>query len=920
MPRRLSLLAILALHALALSPDTANCESPIVPAFERFFSERAELEEGQRKGRPSHGGQLLLTELNCVACHKSNQALEKRAKAGPRLTQAGMRIKAQHLTQFLLDPQAAKPGAAMPRMLHQLAPSKRKAAAVALTHYLVHVAGGVPQQQLPRFGDGKRGEKLFQTVGCSACHDSPREKRQLVSSKPLGDVQDKYALPGLAQFLLDPLAVRPAGRMPSLQLSTQESRSLAAYLLDLPEVAALRVSYYEGDWNRLPDFDKLKPVSVDGVDDIHIRHAKRKDHFALRFEGRLYIEKDGEYTFHLKSDDGSRLMIDDEIVIDHDNVHSATSKSAKRKLVQGAHSVVVDVFEKGGEELILAEFEGPGVKRMQLHDAMASKGDKTNALPSLALEVDAEQVESGRKLYASLRCASCHELKEDGKPVLRATETGAPNPGPLAGLHLDRGCLQTNPVAPAVDFSLRDSQLAAIRAALTEAKSHPFAETSIGHSLAAFNCYACHERGGFGGVEPPRNAGFLGAIPEMGDEGRIPPRLDGIGAKLTDQWLEKILTEGVVDRPYMLTRMPRFGDANVDHLRGQLATADRPKEQPHVYNFGLGLTDVKKAGRRLVGDKGLSCIKCHTFGRFPATGIQSIDLRLTTKRLRPEWLRKYLRDPQVFRPRTRMPSAWPLEGPSLLDDILGGDSELQIEAVRIYLSDGVRSKPPLGLEMKTLELIPIDEAIIYRNFIQDAGPRAIGVGYPEGINQAWDANNLRLAMLWQGRFIDASKHWNGRGQGYQGPAGERVLRLPQGVTVARLDSGDAAWPKEPAKSLGQRFRGYRLSKDQRPTFLYTVDGARVEEFLDTEIENGPALATRHFDVAATDEPMRLWIRLAVGKKIQATDDGWFSIDGVWRTRVHSETEPLVRDSQGQQELLLPLAPNGKRLVEQDFSW
>ena len=96
-----------------------------------------------------------------------------------------------------------------------------------------------------------------------------------------------------------------------------------------------------------------------------------------------------------------------------------------------------------------------------------------------------------------------------------------------------------------------------------------------------------------------------------------------------------------------------------------------------------------------------------------------------------------------------MPSAWPAFGKSLLPDILDGDSDKQIQAVWNYLRDGNRARPPAGLVVNTMELIPTDEAVIYRNFIQGAGARAIGVGYPEAINLAFDANDLRLALIWK---------------------------------------------------------------------------------------------------------------------------------------------------------------------------
>ena len=50
---------------------------------------------------------------------------------------------------------------------------------------------------------------------------------------------------------------------------------------------------------------------------------------------------------------------------------------------------------------------------------------------------------------------------------------------------------------------------------------------------------------------------FSGSIPEMGDEGRIPPALTGAGDKLNEEWIKTVLAEGAKDRPYMATRMPR---------------------------------------------------------------------------------------------------------------------------------------------------------------------------------------------------------------------------------------------------------------------------------------------------------------------------------------------------------------------------
>ena len=58
---------------------------------------------------------------------------------------------------------------------------------------------------------------------------------------------------------------------------------------------------------------------------------KRDDQFALRFEGALSIDAEGEYTFWLKSDDGSRLTIDGKVVVDNDGIHACVQKRAARR-------------------------------------------------------------------------------------------------------------------------------------------------------------------------------------------------------------------------------------------------------------------------------------------------------------------------------------------------------------------------------------------------------------------------------------------------------------------------------------------------------------------------------------------------------------------------------------------------------------
>jgi cytochrome c2 len=728
--------------------------------------------------------------------------------------------------------------------------------------------------------------------------------------------------------------------MPGLNLSGTEARDIASYLLKgLPEVANVKYAYYEGSWNDVPDFSQLTPKATGGTSRIDETLKRRDERFGLRFEGFLRIDREGDYTFTLHSDDGSRLSIDGRVVVNHGGVHAPASKSGRAKLTPGWHAVVVDYFEQGGGEELSVHYEGPGVARRLLAESMSVLKEPPQK-ESLAVAIKPELVERGRKLFASIGCASCHQLSDGGKPVASQLAAAA-----LDKLNLAQGCLAENVGRNAAasrkaadsklvpNYHLTKRQREALAAALKpqpagaaaggNGGAHtPSPAEQIADTLTRFNCYACHKRGELGGVERERDAFFQTTMKEMGDEGRLPPDLDGVGAKLRPKWLEHVFAQGADDRPYMHTRMPRFGMANVGHLVALLPKVDTLKPVPTV-ELDRPEIHFKSAGWQMIGSKGFGCVKCHNFGPFPAEGIQAMDLAVMSQRLNEDWFKRYVRNPQDFRRGTRMPSAWPPTGKkSLLKDILDGDVEKQIHGVWLYLSDGTAARTPLGMVTAGQMLTPFNEAILYRNFIQGAGPSPICVGYPESRHLAFDPRYLRLALIWQGSFIDAKRHRTGRGEGFEPPAGTNVVKFADAVQLARLATADAAWPKQTAKELGNQFRGYRLTADQRPTFLYDVGAVHVEDFPNPIAKLTATTLGRTITLKAGEAVDNLYFRAATGEKIAAGNDGWFTIDGTLRMRLEAgAAKPVVRKQGNQMELLMPVKfEGGQAKVVQEFAW
>lgn len=878
--------------------------SPRVPAFERFFrSDDADL---------AAGGRLLAGELNCRSCHKAPAGRSPVAdKQAPILDLVGDRVRPEWIRDFLNRPHAVKPGTTMPDLLGHLPPEERQAQVEALTHFLASTGNSYDTYSDPTAA--KRGQDLFRRVGCAACHDvAPEEATPLATSAALPDLARKYTSHALATFLKDPLKVRPSGRMPALGLKDEEYQDLAQYFLrDRDAVPNVRFAVYQGSWEKLPDFSPLKPVKTGECAGFDLSVAGMTNNFAIRFETNLFIAAEADLQFTIGSDDGSRLLIDGEVAADADGIHPHQEDRRTRHLTAGWHAVVVEYFQGGGEWTLAVDMQGRGFARRAVASQCALRTDKPlSELGDHRFVVHQELAAKGRELFVSVGCANCHQLRWEERLLKPARQAKS-----WESLTANSGCLSPEPGASLPRFGFDERQIAALQAALKSPAPAADVAGTTHTTLMTLNCYGCHRRGDVGGVEEARNAFFLTRQPEMGDEGRIPPALTGVGDKLQDQWLKHVLEQGASDRKeYMQARMPRFGNRNIEALTAAFVELDRRPDSVPAAEFAIPDYRVKADGRHLVGAKALSCIKCHDFGPHPSQGVRAINLATMTTRLREDWFYRYVLDPQEYRPGTRMPSPWPF-GQTTIRDVLNADVNLQIHAVWKYLSDGEKAALPLGLVREPIELVATDTPILYRNFIEGAGARAIGVGYPEKVNLAWDANQMRLALIWHGAFMDASRHWNGRGVGFEAPLGDHVLPLPDGPPLAKLSSASDSWPEGLARDQGFRFRGYRLDARQRPTFQFTAGDLKVDDRCVPQVAEGeadPGLQ-RQLTIQAPATSDAWYFRAAVAQNIRSTDrPGEWRIDQTWTLQLDPAVAASVRDvSGGRQELLIPLKINGE---------
>ena len=330
------------------------------------------------------------------------------------------------------------------------------------------------------------------------------------------------------------------------------------------------------------------------------------------------------------------------------------------------------------------------------------------------LPVEAQIIDLGQRVVIARGCNNCHTIAPDGKPfasvLARTSFDDLKKPA-----NQERGCLAAVPAKGAPWFVFSATERREVRLFLTEGTrgaGSPAPAFAARAALSRFNCLACHIHNGAGGL----SADLIGDLRRLGradnDEAVVPPPLTGVAHKLQARWLRAVLTEGRRARPWLNLRMPQFGPANVGTLPQGLAAlegTDPDEKTPAIPATAARL----EAGRQLVGRSALACISCHDLAGIPSSGPRGPDLATLTQRVRPDWYRRWLEQPQRLAPGTRMPSVFS-KGKSLVENVLGGSADAQAEAIWAYLAQGPRLPLPDGVnEKRILPPMPDDPKPAY---------------------------------------------------------------------------------------------------------------------------------------------------------------------------------------------------------------
>ncbi len=657
-----------------------------------------------------------------------------------------------------------------------------------------------------------RGRALLGKLGCVSCHEAPAGSVIARAAPDLATVARRADPDWITRWITEPQTLKPGCGMPDLIGESDE---------DMAAVQGI-VGYL---------------VSLSTADEGVAWSAPATESEVLA-KGRSLYESVGCVACHgviEKQADPNETHNDDALVAPFGDQTGKWNLNALSAFLQdptrdrpGGRMPSMNLSEEEADLIAtyLVSVWGPG------------DGAYASTMGNPADEV----AMVGRQSLIDRNCIACHALPGLG---------GAQHAKSIRMVHASRGCLDPS------DTSTPRYRLAAVDRRAIEAAINELASwedraggggvSPVDHALLtveSFDCRACHDWHGSGGVAAGVRDFFDTAVDvDLGDEGRLPPRLSGVGWKLTGQWLGQVLDHGAKARPMMKARMPIFGSRHVHALADDLASLDgvwpeQDAPEPTVND------SMVQAGRKLVGTSGLNCVSCHTFGDNEPLGIPGPNIADFGERIRYDWWKRYIEAPGRFKPGTRMPSFF-ASGTSPVGSVLDGDPAKQADAMWAYFSLGRLFMPePEGfVAAGSLTLRVGDRPMVFRAFLDGVGARGIAIGYPAGVHVAFDAATFRLVYAWTGSFVDASGAWAGRGGMTLTGQGPRVWEAPPGPAVQVLDNKDtkvSAWDEAPEVD----YRGYELDESGSPTMLGLLGQVHIGESFEPYPKDGVLFARR----------------------------------------------------------------------------
>lgn len=164
--------------------------------------------------------------------------------------------------------------------------------------------------------------------------------------------------------------INSGGRRSSINKILVRNPDLKSALTIKPTKKGLKYDYFTGTlFQQVQDLELAKPVNS-GIFEGKISSEKWKSkterYIGLKFEGYIYIPETANYTISTLSDDGSKLFIDNELVVNNDGIHWLNEAYGVVKLEKGFHKINISYFDQIGGTTLSCFIQQEGKEKQEI--------------------------------------------------------------------------------------------------------------------------------------------------------------------------------------------------------------------------------------------------------------------------------------------------------------------------------------------------------------------------------------------------------------------------------------------------------------------------------------------------------------------------------------------------------------------------
>ncbi len=618
-------------------------------------------------------GISLIKKNGCNACHHI-EAIPNDYDVGPDLTRVYEKFDKDWTFKWIKNPQSFRYNTMMPHFFEQDNNSspeminRNNAEIYAITEFLYKDNQYKASNDYDYLGNSENGQTLINAIGCMGCHQidqniadyNPQtDEYEFYLSKYGYDLDEtsnhnlldqqgpnliglgsKVSAKWLYEWLKDPKNYWKKTRMPNLRLSDQEAKDITAYLMSLKNME------FENQ-----DIPMLSENTFkDDLEDI-----------AFSWLSKSFNYMDAEEQFNSLKATGQITDYVADKAIRYYGCYTCHNMDG----YEDAKPIGAELTYVGSKTLDKFDFG-------HIHDIQHTNFSWIN------------QKLANPRIYDRSKVIDPEDKSRMPNFYLTQTEIEAITTA-LLGL---------------TNTEIENTKLADLDKSELELTGYKL--------IRQYNCYGCHEIYDEGGRIADTIKEILPENLHAEHRNYAPPSLYSEGSKVQSDWLFSYFQNPITIRPNLQVRMPSFNLSDDDW--NAIIAAFKDMEGNDLSYESTHMVDKSnkkyKQGFELVSDygyydleqdiwvdafnEGSRCYVCHFEGEVPPGKdfdisnplVWAPNLALSKERLRPEWIKEWLRNPQHYMEYTKMVApALYNKCPECLDDKLSDNQYLDLKNI-----------------------------------------------------------------------------------------------------------------------------------------------------------------------------------------------------------------------------------------------